>query len=100
MDPTVDVELVRNETGILEAQCDAPEWQQGDRLIRHLKKHFAARVIDKAEGPDARTWSLEIRGEQIVVNQWDTGDISFFAKNVTGEGLIETLAADVRRQVG
>jgi hypothetical protein len=94
------VELVRNETGLLEAQCDAPEWLQGDRLLRHLKEHFTARVIDKTEGPDARTWSLEIRGERIVVNQWDTGDISLSAKSVTGEGLIEMLADDVRRQVG
>lgn len=95
----MDVQLVRNETGILEAQCDAPEWKQGDRLIRHLKKHFGARVVDKAEGPDARTWSLDISGDQIVVNQWDTGDISFFAKDANRESLIETIAADIRRQV-
>jgi hypothetical protein len=92
----MDVLLVRNENGVLEAQCDAPKWQQGENLIHHLKKNFGAKVIDKAEGPDARSWSVEIAGEEIVVHQWDTGDISFFAKEATGESLVKSIAETVK----
>jgi len=95
----MNVQLVRNDGGVLEAQCDAPQWQQGEQLIRHLKKHFGARVIDKAEGPDARSWSLEVAGKEIVVHQWDTGDISFFAKDASGESVVEKLAASVKSGV-
>ncbi|HNQ74893.1 MAG TPA: DUF3630 family protein [Verrucomicrobiota bacterium] len=95
----MNVQLVRNDDGVLEAQCDAPQWQQGEQLIRHLKKHFDARVIEKAEGPDARSWSLQVAGKEIVVHQWDTGDINFFAKDATGESLMEKLANSVKAGV-
>lgn len=95
----MNLELVRNEKGILEAQCDAPLWQHGEQLVRHLKRRFEAHIIDKAEGPDARTWILRIEGKEIVVYQWDTGDISFFAKNRQDEELTSRIAASVQTEL-
>ena len=95
----MNVQIIRNEEGVLEAQCDAPNWRQGENLVSYLKKRFDARLIEKAEGPDARSWSLEVAGQEIVVHQWDTGDISFFAKDASGESLVENLANSVRAEV-
>ena len=94
----MELHLVKK-NGVLEAQFDAPDWGQGEKIIAHLKKRFDARVVDKAEGPDARTWTLEIEGVPFVANQWDTGDISLFAKVPEGNPLTERIAKSIGQEV-
>lgn len=84
-------ELSRNENGTLVAQADAPSWRQGDALVKYLKREFSARIIDKAEGPDARMWKLKVSDKEITVHQWDTGDISFFGSR-SDDDLVTRLA--------
>ena len=80
----MNVKIIRNGKRVLEAQCETPKWREGENLVGYLKKRFDARLIEKAEGPDARSWSLEVAGQESVVHQWDTGDISLFAKDARG----------------
>ena len=92
----MDLKLITNDNGVLEAQCDAPEWSQGDDLICFLKEHFGATIIDKAEGPDARMWKLRIAAEHLIVHQLDTGDISFFVEGKNDGELVASIAESIR----
>ena len=94
----MNFQMCRNH-GLLEAQFDAPEWSQGEKVIKHLKKRFNAEVMEKAEGPDARTWTVRIEGGVFVVNQWDTGDISLFAKDSSLETMTNRIAESIQKEV-
>ena len=95
----MDVWLKRNDAGMLQADIDAPFWRQGDQLIRHIRKHFNARVISKAEAPDARSWELSIECHRVVVWQWDTGDVRVFSNESEGEALITKIANSVKNDL-
>lgn len=68
----------RDSSNFTEIAVDAPKWAMGAQLIQLLKKIFDAQIIYTAEGPDSRRWTLLIRGKNIIIDQWDTGDISIF----------------------
>src|SRR5436305_7458956 len=91
--------IITNAEGVLIAECDAPRWRQGDELILHLKKRFRAKILRKAEGPDARTWFLRISDKDFTVYQWDTGDNSFVLRNGNDKELLTEIARSVQDEL-
>ena len=92
----MNVKLITNNRGVLEAHCDAPKWTQGDDIICFLKEHFGANVIKTVEGPDARTWKLRVGADNLVVQQLDTGDIFYFVDGKSDPRLIASIAESIR----
>ena len=94
----MDFQLVKNQTGLPEAQCLSAAWSEGVAFIDFLKRRFAATVVDRAEGPDARVWKLQIEGKAIKVNQWDTGDLSVSVEE-RGAGELISKIVDCAREL-
>lgn len=92
----MNVRLCRSSAGVLEARCEAPSWDDFQTIIRHLKKEFGGRVVDKAEGPDARAWRLLVEDKEIVVHQWDIGELYIFAKAAIGEDVVTRVAQSLK----
>ncbi len=90
--------MERNSDGVLEAHYVAPVWRHGEQVVRHLRKHFGARVLYRAEGPDARRWSLSISGMEIRVDQWDTDDLTIYGVDPEAEGFITRIAESIRAE--
>jgi hypothetical protein len=55
---------------------EVADWSVGEKIIKWFKTEAAARVLDRAEGPDARTIKLDCNGSIVVLYQWDTNDVT------------------------
>src|SRR5437016_3305924 len=86
------VRLCRSSKGVLEARCEAPSWDDFQMIIRHLMTKFGARVVNKTQGPDARAWRLSVDGKEVVVHQWDIGDLYIFPTDSIGEDAVTRIA--------
>ena len=93
----MNVLLRRSGNGVLEARCEAPSWNDFLKIVRHVKKEFGGRVVDKSEGPDARAWRLRVAGKDIVVHQWDIGELYIFANDAAGEDVVARLAESLKQ---
>lgn len=92
----MNVEIARNEKGLLEARCPSNEWEDLERLVRYVKEKFAGTVVYKAEGPDARTWDLTVGQRKIVFQQLDTGGVWFFSESPEGENTVMQIAEQLK----
>lgn len=55
------------------------KWNEVDDLVHWLKTKHGGRTRKVAEGPDARTIVLSFADGELVIYQWDTGEVEIRA---------------------
>jgi hypothetical protein len=83
----------QSESGRTTVSCNAQTFSEFKKVISHLKKQFRASVIDRAEGPDARRWCLDVEGHRVFVDQSDFGPFALDISSETpaAESLLERI---------
>lgn len=78
---------------------DISSWEGFENIVRFLEKDFNAIVIKKFDGPDARTWKLQIAGHIITVQHLDTRGnwLSMPAKE--GEKIITSIGERLKERL-
>jgi hypothetical protein len=64
---------------MVEISFEVVQWRTVDRVVKWLRRHHGATLVRRAEGPDARTFILSLAAGELVVHQWDTGDVTIKA---------------------
>lgn len=79
----------RTKKGLVEIEVKSiSSWDGFENIVHFLEQEFKARVLEKHDGPDARTWILEIQGQIIIVQHLDTFGNCFFSDSAEGEKIV------------
>lgn len=79
----------RTKKGLLEIEVEViSSWEGFENIVRSLEQDFNAHVLEKNDGPDARSWNLEIDGQIITIQHLDTRGNWFFANSPEGEKVV------------
>jgi hypothetical protein len=79
---------VQRTDGKIEIELEI-DWAQGEGLVKQMMKSIGGRIVDRAQGPDARTWFVQAEYTEFVVYQWDTGSFAVVFGEHADAGMIE-----------
>ncbi len=66
------VVISEKNNGLIEVDVPAiPGWDDFDKLVQFLINEYQAKIVSKTDGPDARSWMIEIEGCAIVLQHED-----------------------------
>lgn len=70
-------------------------WDGFDKLIRFMQNEYAIKVIDSADGPDARRWILEAEEQQFELRFEDPYGNSLIATCSASESIVRKVGLDL-----
>jgi hypothetical protein len=70
---------------------DLEGWEGFEALVDLICRRYEARVLARHDGPDARSWTLEIEGHEVLLQHDDMYGHFFFAKEARGDELVRRM---------
>ena len=83
--------------------CDVPAiagWEGVEKLWKYLEFHFAAVCVSKADGPDARRWTVRVLGATLEIHHEDPWGNMIVSCSPEYDGILASIAEDLRRRLG
>ena len=88
--------FTKTQNGRVQVDVDALEgWDGFEALAALLCRTFQGRVVIRHDGPDARSWILEVEGHQVLLQHDDMYGHFFIASNAAGDPLVERMGTEL-----
>lgn len=82
--------------------CDVPAvagWEGVEKLWRYLEVNFAAICVARVDGPDARRWTVQVRGATLEIQHEDPWGNMIVSFGPESDGVLLDVAADLDRRL-
>jgi len=79
-------------------RCDVhnvPDWDGLEKLARFLEKYYAATILERIDGPDARRWVLRVNDIQVELQHEDPYGNALLAVDAEGDDLVRVIGDDL-----
>ena len=74
-------------------------WEGFEKLWRYLELNFAAVCISRVDGPDARCWTVQVRGVTLEIQHEDPWGNVIVSCGPESDGVLLEIAADLDRRL-
>jgi hypothetical protein len=76
-----------------------PGWEGIEQLWRYLHLHFGAACVSRVDGPDARLWTVKVRGMTLQLEHEDPYGNMIISCEPGSEPILREIAADLDRRL-